>query len=67
MDDKSEGTREERTFTAWMNSFDLGEGNSIHSFYHDLAHTPALLKVIDKLQPGCVDFKRVNTLKMNKV
>lgn len=67
MEEKSSGgTREERTFASWINSFDLGEGCHIHNLYHDIATTPALLKVIDKLRP-IVDWKRVNVVKMNKV
>jgi hypothetical protein len=62
----SEATQEERMYRAWVNSMDLGDIH-VSDVYADAANTVLLLKVIDNVRPGCVDWKRVNTTKLNNV
>jgi plastin-1 len=52
------GSREARAFTLWINS--LGIDPYINNLFEDLKNGLVLLKIEDKLQPGCVDWKRVN-------
>lgn len=53
-----EETREEKTFRNWMNS--LGVNPFINNLYEDLKDGLVLLQLFDKIQPGIVDWKRVN-------
>jgi len=53
------GSREARAFTLWINS--LGINPYVNNLFEDLKNGLVLLKIEDKLQPGCVDWKRVNT------
>lgn len=53
-----EETREEKTFRNWMNS--LGVEPFVNNLYEDLRNGVVLLQLFDKIQPGCVDQKRVN-------
>jgi Calponin homology (CH) domain len=62
----SEATQEERMYRAWMNSMDLGDIH-VSDVYADAANTVLLLKVIDVVRPDSVDWKRVNTSKLNNV
>lgn len=57
-----EGTREERAFRFWIQSLGLDCNN----LYEDLSDGLLLLKVIDKVQPGIVDWKKVNMNASNK-
>jgi plastin-1 len=52
------GSREARAFTLWINS--LGIDPFVNNLFEDLKNGLILLKIEDKLQPGCVDWKRVN-------
>jgi len=61
----SDATREERMYRAWMSSMDLGDGLVVNDVYGDIANTPVLLKVIDNVRPGTVDWRRVNITKLN--
>jgi len=54
----AQGTREERAFQLWINS--LGVDPFVHNLYDDLQNGLVLLSVIDKIEPGRVDWKRVN-------
>jgi plastin-1 len=58
IDDDVEGTREERAFRMWINSLNI-EGLFINNLYADVNDGLALLKVIDKVEPGTVNWKRV--------
>merc|ERR1719353_410000 len=49
-----EGTREERVFRMWMNSLLGPDGFYINSLYQDLRNGLHLLRVEDRVQPGCV-------------
>jgi len=53
-----EETREEKTFRNWMNS--LGVNPFVNHLYEDLKDGLVLLQLFDKIQPGIVDWKRVN-------
>lgn len=61
---KASGSRAERQFCLWINSYgidpmvtDLGAG---------LQDGQVLLTLLDKMEPGCVDWKRVGKGKANK-
>jgi len=51
-------TREERTFRNWMNS--LGCRPFVYNLYNDLQDGQILLQLFDAVQPGIVDWGRVN-------
>lgn len=54
--------REERVFRMWINSLDLGGGDwRCQSLFNDLSDGIALLEAIDKVAPGTVDMKKVNS------
>lgn len=58
LDDDIEGSREERCFRMWVNS--LGIDNLyINNLYEDVKDGLALLKILDKVKPGCVEWKKV--------
>jgi len=52
------GSRESRAFQLWMNS--LGVDPYVNNLFDDLKDGLALLRIIDKIEPGRVDWKRVN-------
>lgn len=54
----AEETREERTFRNWMNS--LGVKPYVNNLYQDLRDGLVILQLLDKTEPGCVNWKRVN-------
>jgi len=54
----SEGTREARAFCLWMNS--LGIDPFVNNLFTDLQDGLVLLRVMDKVSPGIVDWKKVN-------
>lgn len=56
LDFDSEGTREERAFRFWIQSLGLDCNN----LFEDMKDGVLLLKVFDKVQPGIVDWKKVN-------
>ncbi len=60
-----EGSREERTFRHWMNSIGLPDVN-VNNLYEDCKSGTILLKVIDKLKPNCVNWKKVSENSTNK-
>jgi hypothetical protein len=53
-----EETREEKTYRNWMNS--LGVDPFVNHLYEDLRDGIVLLQLLDKIQPGIVDWKKVN-------
>jgi len=60
-----EETREEKAFRNWMNS--LGVDPFVNNLYEDLRDGLILLQILDKIQPGIVDWSKVNTKKpLNK-
>jgi len=55
-----EEKREERAFRFWINS--LGIGNYVTDLYEDVRDGLLILKVLDKVAPGSVDWNKVNKL-----
>eukprot|EP01114_Cavostelium_apophysatum_P010076 TRINITY_DN234_c0_g1_i1.p1 TRINITY_DN234_c0_g1~~TRINITY_DN234_c0_g1_i1.p1 ORF type:complete len:616 (-),score=181.31 TRINITY_DN234_c0_g1_i1:97-1944(-) len=55
----SEGTREARAFCLWINS--LGIEPFVNNLFEDLRDGIIILKVMDIVQPGIVDWTKVNT------
>lgn len=61
----SEGTREARAFCLWINS--LGIEPFVNNLFEDLRDGLVILRVMDHVNPGIVDWKKVNTkLPLNK-
>jgi len=54
-----EETREEKTMRNWMNS--LGATPRVKYIYEDLKDGLAIIQLFDKIQNGCVNWKKVNT------
>lgn len=65
LEDDAEGTREERAFRMWINSLGVKEGN-VTNLYQECRDGILLLKVLDKVRPGCVDWKKVDQKTNNK-
>lgn len=62
----SEGTREARAFCLWINS--LGIEPFVNNLFEDLRDGLVILRVMDAIQPGLVDWKKVNTkLPLHKI
>ena len=59
LDDDEEGSREERSFRIWMNSLKLEGVKRINNLYEESRSGILLLKVIDKIKPGTVQWKKV--------
>ncbi|KAJ5069438.1 plastin-3 [Anaeramoeba ignava] len=55
---KSEGDREARVYSLWMNS--IGVEPFVNNLFLNLRDGLVLLQVFDHIQPGIVDWKRVN-------
>jgi len=58
IDDDIEGAADERAFRLWMNSLNI-EDLYITDLYDDVSDGLALLRIIDKLKPGTVNWKKV--------
>jgi len=54
----SEGTREARAFCLWINS--LGVEPFVSNLFEDLKDGLVILRVMDKVSPGIVDWTKVN-------
>lgn len=57
--DDAGDTREERVFRLWINSLGLPEVY-INNLFADLSDGLILLKIMNHIQPGIVDWKKVN-------
>jgi len=69
LEDDFGDSREERAFRMWVNSLGIKD-LYINSLFEDVKDGLALLKVIDKIEPGTVDWKQVEMKpnhKMKKV
>jgi len=55
----SEGSREARAFCLWINS--LGIEPFVNNLFEDLRDGLVILRVMDHVQPGIVDWSKVNT------
>jgi len=58
-------TREEKTFRNWMNS--MGVNPFVNNLYQDLKDGLVLLQLFDKVQPGIVDWDKVNKKPFKKM
>lgn len=58
LDDDIEGSKEERSFRMWMNSLGI-ENVSVNNLYEEARDGLIFLKVIDRIEPGSVNWKRV--------
>jgi plastin-1 len=56
--DDVEGTREERCFRMWINSLNI-ENLYINNLYVEVQDGLTLLKILDKVEPGSVNWKKV--------
>lgn len=65
LDDDAEGTREERAFRMWINSMGIDDLH-VNNLYEDVRSGVLLLKVIDKIKPGTVNWKKVDLAPKNK-
>lgn len=59
LDDDIEGSREERVFRLWINSLGL-EDVYINDLFDDAKSGVLLNKVIEKIQPGVVEWKKID-------
>ena len=64
LDDDVEGAREERAFRMWINSLGLNDekGDPIHinNLYEESRDGLLLLRTLDRIKPGCVNWKIVD-------
>jgi plastin-1 len=65
LEDDDEGSREERSFRFWMNSLNI-QDVYFNNLYEDCKDGNLLLKVIDKVKPGSVNWKSVDNNPNNK-
>lgn len=65
MNDDIEGSRDERAFRFWINSLNI-EDLYINNLYEEVKDGLVLLKVLSKLEPSSVDWKRVEKNPNNK-
>ena len=65
LNDDVEGTREERAFRNWMNCLGIDD-LYVNHLYEDVKDGCILLRVFDKIHPGCVDWKKVDKHPSNK-
>jgi len=59
LDDDAEGGREERSFRTWINSLKLEGIKKVNNLYEECRNGLLLLKIIDKIKPGIVNWKIV--------
>ena len=52
-------SREERTFRMWVNSLSLPNTGFIANLFDEITDGILLLKLIDSIKPGCVNWTRV--------
>ena len=58
LDDDIEGSREERSYRMWINSLGIDD-IYVNNLYEEAKDGLVFLKVMDRIQPGVVDWKRV--------
>ena len=64
-DDDVESTKEERVFRLWMNSLGV-EDLYINNLYEDVKDGINLIKVIEKIDPKIIDWKKVEKKPTNR-
>lgn len=65
LDDDVGDSREERAFRMWINSLGVKDLH-MNSLFEDVKDGLGLLKVIDKIEPGLVDWKQAEMAPNNK-
>jgi plastin-1 len=65
LNDDVEGSRQERAFRMWINSFGL-PNIYLNNLYEECRSGVLLLKVIEKIKPGYINWKRVDETSTNK-
>lgn len=65
INDDIEGTREERAFRLWINTLNI-EDVFVTNLYEEAREGILLLKVLEKIEPGIVDWKKVEKNPDNK-
>jgi len=65
MEDDTGDSREERAFRMWINTLGIKD-LYIDNLFQDCKDGLVLLKVLDKIDPGCVSWKRVEKRPKNK-
>lgn len=58
LDDDIEGTREERVFRLWINSLNI-DGVYVEDLFEEIRDGVLLCKVVDKIKPGSINWKKV--------
>jgi plastin-1 len=66
MDDDEGDSREERAFRMWINTLDRTGELYINNLFEDCKDGLALLKVIDLIEPGTVDWSKVEKKPNNR-
>jgi len=64
LQDDPEGSREERAFRMWINSMNI-DGLYCNNLYEDSKSGVMLLKLIDKVKPGNIEWKHVDLTSNN--
>ena len=59
LEDDDEGMREERIFRTWINNLKLEGEKKVYNLYEHSRYAILLLKAIDKIKPGTVQWKKV--------
>ena len=59
LEDYDEGGREKRSFRTWVNSLKLKGVKKVNNLYEECRSAILLLKIIDKIKPGTVEWKKV--------
>ena len=67
LDDDEEGGREERSFRTWINSLKLEGVKKVNNLYEECRNGLLLLKIIDKIKPGTVNWKIVEQKNLKNV
>lgn len=65
LEDDIEGSRDERAFRLWINSLNIDDV-SVNDLYEEAKDGILLMKVIDKIKPGVVDWKKVDMKPNNR-
>ena len=67
LDDDEEGGREERSFRTWINSLKLEGVKKVNNLYEECRNGLLLLKIIDKIKPGTVNWKIIEQKNLKNV
>ena len=59
LEDDDQGMREERIFRTWINNLKLEGEKKVYNLYEHSRNAIVLLRIIDKIKPGTVQWKKV--------